>query len=99
MKQRPALLLVTAIFLLLGLIYISPDNVASAATATHIVISEIQVAGATTSDDFIEIYNPTNAPVSLNGYRIVKHTSTGATDSAIMTFGASDTIAANAYFL
>jgi hypothetical protein len=35
--------------------------------ANHLVISQIQVAGGVTGDEFIELYNPTVAPISLIG--------------------------------
>src|SRR3989344_5833368 len=41
-----------------------PSNV------SHLVISEVQVRGAATTDDFIELYNPTDLPVNLLGYRL-----------------------------
>ncbi|MFA6136263.1 MAG: lamin tail domain-containing protein [Candidatus Paceibacterota bacterium] len=38
----------------------------------HLVISEIQISGGSghSDDEFIEIYNPTNNPISLDGYSI-----------------------------
>lgn len=70
-----------------------------AATATHVVISEIQAAGATSGEDFIELYNPTNLEVSLSDLRLVKRTSTGATNDSIVAFAADDSIASHGYFL
>ena len=36
----------------------------------HIVISELQVGGDDADDEFIELYNPTDHAISLNGYSI-----------------------------
>jgi hypothetical protein len=38
--------------------------------ANHLVISEIQVSGIDSGDEFIEIYNPTDSPISLSGWSI-----------------------------
>ena len=40
------------------------------ATASHVVISEIQIAGGNSNDEFVELYNPTNASVNLTGWRL-----------------------------
>jgi DNA/RNA endonuclease YhcR with UshA esterase domain len=42
----------------------------NAATADHLVISEVQVAGATANDEFIEIYNPTTNPINIETWSI-----------------------------
>jgi hypothetical protein len=43
----------------------------------HIVISEIQAAGTVANDEFVELYNPTNDPVSIGGWRLTKKTAAG----------------------
>jgi|GEM_PF-1626653 len=87
----------TFLLLLLGFQLLSPQYVLSA--ADHLVISEIQVAGTTTTDDFIEIYNPTDTEVSLDGYRLVKRTSTGSSNDSIEAFDSDQTIAAHGFYL
>lgn len=70
-----------------------------AAPASHVVISETQVAASVSaSADFIELYNPTSFDINLNPYRLVKRTG-AASDSAIVAFSASDVIPAHGYFL
>ena len=71
----------------------------SAATATHLVISEVQVDGASTSNDFIELYNPTSSEISLDGLRLGKRSSTGTTSASVVAFASSDTVPAHGYFL
>src|SRR5687767_3966688 len=51
--------------------------------ATHLVISEVQITGGSgdADHDFIELYNPTNSAIDLNGHRLVKRTGNSGTDS------------------
>lgn len=69
------------------------------AVAGHLVISEVQIEGESSSDDFIEIYNPTESDVDLSSLRLVKRTSTGATNDSIVAFESGDTIAAHGFYL
>ena len=55
-----------------------------APTANHILISEVQIKGATASQDFIELYNPTSAQVDISGWKLRKRISTGAESSLIV---------------
>lgn len=49
-------------------------------TATdHLVVSEVVTGGASASDEFIEIHNPTGSPLPLEGLELVYVTATGAT--------------------
>lgn len=45
-------------------------NFVLAQTADHLVISQIQVAGATADDEFIEIYNPTSSITNIENWSI-----------------------------
>ena len=87
------------LFFFLAIIFVITAPNAKAATATHLVISEIQLAGSVAADDFIEIYNPTSSSISLNGYRLGKRSNTGATDSGIIVFKPTDSISSHGYFL
>src|SRR3989339_1944308 len=57
---------------------------ARAEVATHIIINEIQIAGANSNDEFIELYNPTGASVTLDGYKLSKKTKSG-TESTLLS--------------
>jgi len=69
------------------------------AVVKSILINEIQTAGQTTKDEFIELYNPNNSEVDLSGYALKKKTS-GGTESNLVSLGSFiGTIPANGYFL
>jgi endonuclease G len=87
----PLLGLISVLFLTI----ISP--IVNAATSTHIVISEVQIAGVTASDEFVELYNPTSNDVSLNGWRLTRKTDTGSESNLVSSL--SGTIKAHGYFL
>ena len=75
-------------------------SMAFAEISGHVVISEIKTSGGTgkTTDEFIELYNPTGAPVNLHGWVMVKKTASGSDYVLVDTFG-DKTIPANGYFL
>jgi hypothetical protein len=100
MRSNLPRILISSFLILLALLITVATPITYAATANHIVISEIQIADtASNSDDFIELYNPTSSAINLNGYRLVKRTSTGATDSAIVSFSAANSIPAHGFFI
>ena len=72
-------------------------SIASGA-ANHVVISEVQVAGAAADDEFIELYNPTGAVIDLSGYSI-QYRGGGATSYSRKNFNAGNTITSKGYFL
>ncbi len=75
---------------------LTPKSVFSA--ADHILISEVQVTGSSDADDeFVELYNPTENPVSLNGWRLTKKVSGGTETNLIASM--SGNIASHGYFL
>jgi len=71
--------------------------IVKAATSTHVVISEIQIAGVTASDEFVELYNPTSNDISLNGWRLTRKTDKGSESNLVSSL--SGTIKAHGYFL
>jgi hypothetical protein len=48
-------------------------------TTAHLVVSEVMTGGASASDEFIEIYNPTSAPLPLEALEVVYVTASGST--------------------
>ncbi len=68
--------------------------------ADHIVISEVQIgSAASTTHDFIELYNPTDSPISLDDHRLVRRTSAAVADTSIKSFGSNDIVPAKGYYL
>jgi hypothetical protein len=55
------------------------SSAALVASPGHLVVSEVMTGGASASDEFIELYNPTAAALPLEGLEIVYVTATGAT--------------------
>lgn len=86
------------LIVLSALIFRKPTPVFSD-TAGHIVISEVQETGGTgkTTDEFVELYNPTGSSIDLTGFRVTKKTSGGAeTELTTITSGS---IPSHGYFL
>lgn len=96
-RLLPALLGISAVLFFAAVLFNRSEN-ASAAIATHVVISEIQVAGVTTTDEFIEIYNPTGSDVDLSNWRLGRKTQSG-TDATDLVSSLSGTIESHGYFL
>jgi hypothetical protein len=73
-------------------------HVVKATTASHVVISEIQVGPG--NNDFVELYNPTNNTVDISSWTLKKKTS-GATaaETSLVTIPASRNIAAHGFYL
>ena len=70
--------------------------------ATHIVISEVKIDGGTGSannNDFIELYNPTNSAINLDGHRLVLRTGSSTNDTNIIAFSSAHIIPTHGYFL
>lgn len=67
----------------------------------HLLISQIQITGGSgaSTNDFIEIYNPTTETVNLNGYRLVKRSAEGSSDSLIKSWTDDETLAPKGYYL
>jgi hypothetical protein len=55
------------------------DGGATLASAGQVVVSEVMTGGASASDEFVELYNPSAVPTSLDGLELVYVTGSGAT--------------------
>jgi len=81
-----------------------PDLAASAdGGACVVVVNEVQTGSAVSaSDEFIELYDPCDAPVALGGWKLVYRSSSdngGGADIALATIAAGTTIAARGYLV
>lgn len=95
LKLLPVLTLSVFTILLLSLASLPPK--VFSAMATHVVISEVQVGGGTSTDEFIELYNPTNAEVDLTGWELLRKTASGEEFTSLVTL--SGTVPAHGFFL
>ncbi len=70
-------------------------------TVPTIIISEVQTSGASSDDEFIELYNPGSSTVNLSDYALRRKTKgdTSALGTSVKSFSSSDTIGAKEYFL
>ena len=76
-------------------------NKAVLAAEQPLIISAVQTTGGEgkTNDDFIELYNPNTTPFNLNGYRLVKRSGAGTTDSSIKSWSADTYIPPHSFYL
>ncbi|MCP6726813.1 MAG: lamin tail domain-containing protein [Patescibacteria group bacterium] len=68
-------------------------------TYSKILISEVQAEGETVKDEFVELYNPNDSDVDLDGWALKKKTSGGTESNLVSASAFSRTIPANGYFL
>ena len=76
---------------------IQPTN-----TANHVVISEVQVAGATATDEFVELHNPTSSAVDVSGWKLQYRSASGtqyAGAGDMVTFPAGTVLPPGGYLL
>lgn len=92
--SKKYLLLFIFTFLLIALLF--PKF--SSAAADHLVISQVQIAGTTADDEFVELFNPTESNVDLSTYKLTRKNSGGVTEVNLVA-SLSGTIASNGYFL
>jgi hypothetical protein len=80
----------------------SAAKFARAETASHLIINEIQTAGASSNDEFVELFNPSESSIVLDGYRLSKKTKSGS-ESTLLSSATSTKflgiIPAHGYFL
>ena len=92
--RRPATLLRAIAVCLLTLSYLPLGIMegASAAAVDHLVVSEVVTGGTSASDELIEVYNPSLAPLPLEGLELIYVTASGATVSrrAAWSVGAAE---------
>ncbi|MFH1745275.1 MAG: lamin tail domain-containing protein [bacterium] len=89
-------LILNLIFAMAMNFYFVPATYATA--PDHVVISEIQIAGGSSSDEFVEIYNPTGVAVDLTGWKLKKKTGSGVESNLVASFP-TFFLGPNAHFL
>ncbi|HUX35919.1 MAG TPA: lamin tail domain-containing protein [Candidatus Paceibacterota bacterium] len=81
----------------------SPQNTQqqNPADGTHILIAEVQTTGGSgkTTNDFIKIFNPSSSPFDLKGYRLVKRTKTGSSDTSLKSWTSDALIPSQGYYI
>jgi len=103
-QRRRALGVTLALALALpaGLAFSAPAHAAAPAWSASVIINEVYGGGGNSggaySQDFVELWNPTGTPVSLDGWSIQYASATGAW-SATNTTPLAGTIPANGYYL
>jgi len=64
-----------------------------------VLINEIQIAGKTTKDEFVELYNPNNVDMNLKGFALKKKNSSGAESNLVSAASFTGTIGSHGFFL
>jgi outer membrane biosynthesis protein TonB len=100
MFKKPLYIIIFSIVIFITLFIFSynTSTLVKSAPASHVVISEIQVGGSTSTDEFVELYNPTGSSQDLSGWKIMKKTASGTEDLLIITI-TSGSIDPHGYFL
>jgi hypothetical protein len=81
---------------------LGPDDGAAQSSSTpsalgHLVIAAVQIAGASSTNDFVKIYNPESAAVDISGWKLHKKSSTG-TDYSLKEMPSGTSVPAGGYF-
>ncbi len=71
----------------------------SALPSPNLVISQFQVAGGGSDDEFVEIHNIGPEPVDLNGHRLVYRSSTGTNDVQLTTWTTTTILPSGGFYL
>ena len=70
----------------------------TSAQLNYLVIAEVQIAGASSTNDFVKIFNPTAGAVDVSGWKLRKKSNTGA-DYSLRVLPDGGSIAAGGYFV
>jgi len=76
----------------------TPAPLPQPSSPSHLLIAALQIAGASSTNDFIRIFNPTAETVDLSGWKLRKRAKTGSEDS-IRQFSSGSAIAPGHYFV
>ncbi len=67
--------------------------------SSNVVISQIKISGATANDEFVELFNASETPVNLAGWRLSRKSASATSSAQNLVASLSGTIAAKSYFL
>jgi len=90
-------ILLLPVFAFLTTLFVSHTPLVRGAAAHHVVISEVQIAGGGTTDEFVELYNPTSSDVNLTNWQLARKTTAGTSSVLVSTL--SGTIKSHGFFL
>ncbi len=76
----------------------STNTNVSTAAASHLVIVAVQIAGASSTNDFVKIFNPTAGAVDMSGWKLRKKSKSGA-DYSLRVFPSGSSVGAGGYFM
>jgi glycine cleavage system pyridoxal-binding protein P/predicted extracellular nuclease len=97
-RQAAFLIIPALIGVVLGRASVEPSPART--VSTTIVISQFQVAGGTSADEFVELHNISGAPVNLAGHRLVYRSAAGSSDVDLgVEWTASTVIPAGGFYL
>jgi hypothetical protein len=75
-----------------------PNSGTSTISMGHILIAAVQIAGVSSTNDFVKLYNPTSVSVDMSGWKLHKRSSTG-TDYSLKEFPTGSVVAPGQYFI
>jgi len=86
----------------MAMVFLLLSSIAAAQTANHVVISEFATRGGTVGNqpgEFVELYNPTNADISIAGWRLEYQSASGSSYSPLATVPQGTVIRARSFYL
>ncbi|MDO8626421.1 MAG: lamin tail domain-containing protein [Candidatus Magasanikbacteria bacterium] len=83
----------------LGLLVLLTLLITAPTVSAKILISQIQVSGETTTDEFVELYNTSSTPETLSAFNLKKQTNSGALYPLVSSFPENILINPFSYFL